>query len=374
MNSGQVVIAPDKFKGSLTAAQAAEHIAAGVRRAAPDVNVRTMPVADGGEGTVSAAVAAGFEQIQTSVSGPTGIPVAASIAISDQTAVIEAAQASGLQLLPGGVSRPLTASSYGTGQLIAHAVDLGARTIVLGLGGVACTDGGAGMAQALGVRLLDAKGAELPPGGAALARLERIDPGPLASLPDGVEFVIASDVDNPLLGHRGAAAVYGPQKGATPQDIAVLDAALARWAGQVSRLTGGDLREAPGAGAAGGLGFGALALLGATLRPGIALLLDLLGFDHAVRGARLVVTGEGCLDDQTLHGKAPAGVADAAAREGIPVVAVAGRIDLTEREWRKAGLAAVYSLTELAGLSGGSIHRAGELAELAGLQLAGDFL
>jgi glycerate kinase len=163
------------------------------------------------------------------------------------------------------------------------------------------------MAQALGARLLDANGAELPPGGAALARLERIDPGPLASLLDGVEFVIASDVDNPLLGARGAAAVYGPQKDATPQDIAVLDAVLARWAGQASHLTGSDLREAPGAGAAGGLGFGALALLGATLRPGIALLLDLLGFDHAVRGARLVVTGEGRLDDQTLHGKAPAG-------------------------------------------------------------------
>jgi glycerate kinase len=373
-SAGHVVVAPDKFKGSLTAAQAADRIAAGVRRAAPGVEVRALPVADGGEGTVAAAVAAGFRAVPVKVAGPTGEPVAAVLAVQGETAVIEAAQASGLQLLPGGVKAPLTASSYGTGELIRKALELGCRRLVLGLGGVACTDGGAGMAQALGLRLLDADGEDLPPGGAALAHLASIDPGPLADTLSGVEVVVASDVDNPLLGERGAPAVYGPQKGATPADVAELDAALAHWADLVAALTGRDLRETPGAGAAGGLGFGAMALLGASLRPGIALLLELLGFDQAVRGARLVVTGEGCLDVQTLHGKAPAGVAEAAAGHGVPVAAVAGLLELSETQWRAAGFAAALSLTELAGPDGDSLTRAGELAELAGERLAHSFL
>ncbi len=373
-NQGHVVIAPDKFKGSLTGSEAAERIAAGVRRALPGVEVRTLPVADGGEGTVLAAVAAGFTAVPTRVDGPTGEPVEAVFAVRGETAVIEAAQASGLQLLPGGVKAPLTAGSYGTGRLIRRAIDLGCTRIVLGLGGVACTDGGAGLAQALGVRLLDAAGAELPPGGAALARLDAVDPGPLADTLSGVEFVVASDVDNPLLGERGAPAVYGPQKGATPEDVAELDAALAHWADHVAKLTGTDLRDAPGAGAAGGLGFGALALLGASLRPGIALLLDLLGFDQAVRGARLVVTGEGCLDVQTLHGKAPAGVAEAATGAGVPVAAVAGLLELSETQWRAAGFVAALSLSELAGPGGDSLARAGELAELAGERLIATLL
>ncbi|MEZ0094738.1 glycerate kinase [Streptacidiphilus sp. EB129] len=377
MTTGHVVIAPDKFKGSLTAAEAAERIAAGIRRAAPGTEVRLLPVADGGEGTVLAALAAGYRREEVTVSGPTGEPVQAALAVLDRTAVIEAAQASGLQLLPGGVPAPLAAGSYGTGQLIARALELGCTRIVLGLGGVACTDGGAGMVQALGVTLRDAAGAELPPGGAALSRLHSLDPGPLADTLAGVEVVIASDVDNPLLGERGAPAVYGPQKGATPADVAELDRALGVWADAVAALTGTDLRETPGAGAAGGLGFGALAMLGAKLRPGIELLLDLLSFDQAVRGARLVVTGEGCLDVQTLHGKAPAGVAAAATGAGVPVAAVAGRIDLDEPAWREAGFAAAYALGDLLpqdGAPGDSITRAAELAELAGERLAAEFL
>jgi glycerate kinase len=376
-STGHVVIAPDKFKGSLTAAEAAEHIAAGILRIVPGADIRTLPVADGGEGTVLAALAAGYRRIPLTVSGPTGEPVEAAIAVHEDTAVVEAAQASGLTLLPGGVPAPLTASSYGTGQLIARALELGCTRIVLGLGGVACTDGGAGLAQAFGATLQDADGADLPPGGAALRRLRHLDLGPVAGTLSGVEVVIASDVDNPLLGDRGAPAVYGPQKGASPADVAELDAALAHWADAVAAATGTELREAPGAGAAGGLGFGAMALLGAHMRPGIELLLDLLGFDRAVRGAGLVVTGEGCLDVQTLHGKAPAGVAAAAAGAGVPVVAVAGRLELDAAAWSGAGFAAAYELAALAGPGAArddSIVRAAELAELAGERIAQQFL
>jgi glycerate kinase len=370
----RVVIAPDKFKGSLTAAQAAEHIARGVVRAVPSVRVRLLPVADGGEGTVLAALAAGFEEVHVPVVGPTGAPVTASIAVRDGVAVVEAAQASGLQLLPGGRPRPLSSGSYGTGQLIAKAAKLGCRRIVLGLGGVACTDGGAGMAQALGLRLLDAHDRDLAPGGAALVDLHSIEPGPGLSLLEGVEIIVASDVDNPLTGDHGAAAVYGPQKGARPTDVQRLDAALSNWAGHVARRTGIDLRDAPGAGAAGGLGFAAMALFHASLRPGIALLLDLLDFRTAIDGACLVITGEGCLDQQTLHGKAPAGVAAAAATAHVPVAAVAGRIDLSEAQWRAAGFAAALSLCELAGPDGDSLTQAGELAELAGAHVAGELI
>ncbi|MET9401384.1 glycerate kinase [Kitasatospora sp. NPDC002965] len=373
-HQGHVVVAPDKFKGTLEAAEAAARIAAGIRRAAPGTEVRELPVADGGEGTLAAALAAGFARVPAKVAGPTGLPVDAALAVRGDTAVVELAQASGLARLPGGRTAPLAAGSYGVGQLIGRAVGLGAKRIVLGLGGSACTDGGAGMVQALGVSLLDGDGVELPPGGAALRRLERIDPGRLAGTLAGVEIVVACDVDNPLLGPRGATAVYGPQKGASAEDLLVLEEALTRFADVVGATVGREVRDAPGAGAAGGVGFAALALLGATMRPGIELLLDLLGFDAAVRGARLVVTGEGCLDAQTLHGKAPAGVAAAAARAGVRVAAVAGRVELSEREWRAAGFAAAYALSELGEQPGDGLTRAGELAEVAGERLAAEFL
>ncbi|MFE6050309.1 glycerate kinase [Kitasatospora sp. NPDC056446] len=371
---GHVVVAPDKFKGTLEGAEAAARIAAGIRRARPGAEVRELPVADGGEGTLAAALAAGFRRVPSKVAGPTGLPVDAAFAVRGDTAVIELAQSSGLARLPGGRTAPLAAGSYGVGQLIARAALLGVRRIVLGLGGSACTDGGAGMVQALGARLRDADGVELPPGGAALRRLAEVDPGPLAAAMAGIEVVVACDVDNPLLGRRGAAAVYGPQKGADADDLVVLEEGLTRFADLVAEATGRDVREAPGAGAAGGVGFAALALLGATMRPGIELLLDLLGFDEAVRGARLVVTGEGCLDAQTLHGKAPAGVAAAAARAGVRVAAVAGRLELSEPEWRAAGFAAAIALTDLAEQPGDSMARAAELAEAAGEKLADELL
>jgi glycerate 2-kinase len=396
--AGPVVIAPDKFKGSLSAAEAAAHIAAGLRRARPGLAVRQVPVADGGDGTVAAAIAAGYQPVRLVASGPTGQPVDAEFAWRDGTAIIEAAQACGLARLPGGKPEPLTATSFGAGQLIAAAAARGARRIVLGLGGVASTDGGAGMVRALGGRLLDRAGGELPPGGAALAALHRLDLAALVPLA-GIEVLAAADVDNPLLGSEGAAAVYGPQKGASPGDVAILETGLARWAdcaeralagqapgpadprgpedrsGPEDRRRAGRLRDEPGAGAAGGLGFAALAFLGARTRPGVELMLHMLCFADRLAGARLVVTGEGSLDAQTLRGKAPAGVACAAAsaRAG-PVVAVAGRCMLSLAQLRDAGIEACYALADTEPDPDRRMAHAGPLVEEAARRLAVDWL
>ncbi|GAA2137794.1 glycerate kinase [Actinomadura napierensis] len=344
---GHVLIAPDKFKGSLTAAEVAGHVAAGLARACPHVPLALLPVADGGDGTVEAAVACGFTEVRTTVSGPTGRPVAASYAVRDRTAVIELAEASGLRRLPGGTPAPLEASSRGTGELVGAAIERGATRIVLGLGGSAGTDGGAGMAAALGARLLDASGEPLPPGGGALRSLASIDPGGLPSRLRGVTVVVASDVDNRLLGPDGAAGVFAPQKGATAADVRALERGLARLDEVARRDLGAYAAARPGAGAAGGTGFGAMAFLGATVRPGIAYLLDLLGFPARVAGARLVITGEGSLDRQSLRGKAPVGVARAAARHGVPAIAVAGRCALTGEQLRKARFQEAHALTDL---------------------------
>ncbi|MPY99557.1 MAG: glycerate kinase [Actinophytocola sp.] len=344
-----VLVAPDKFKGSLSAPEVAAHVAAGLRRAQPSIDVREVPVADGGDGTLDAALAAGFTRVAVTASGPTGEPVATAYARRGDTAVVELADVSGLSRLPGGRLAPLVATSYGTGEVIRAALDDGCRTIVLGLGGSACTDGGAGLAQALGVRLLDADGRDLPPGGAALAELATVDVSDLHPAVAGADVVVASDVDNPLLGEHGAAAVYGPQKGADAEQVAQLDAALARWNEVLARDAGVDAATAtlPGAGAAGGVGFAALAVLGATLRPGIEYLLDLVGFHQHLAGASLVVTGEGSLDEQTLRGKAPAGVAAAAREAGAPVVAIAGQCLLPREALRAAGFVAAYALIDI---------------------------
>lgn len=344
-----VVIAPDKFKGTLTAAQVAAHVATGLGRARPRTEVVQVPVADGGDGTVEAAVAAGYRSIEVGVRGPTGKPVTASFVLQDGTAIVESAQACGLGRLPGGELAPLIATSRGVGELILTAIRFRAKRVVLGLGGVATMDGGAGMLQAFGARMRDAAGVDLPPGGAALAHLDLLD---LRRLPDfgGIEFVMATDVNNPLLGPRGAAAVYGPQKGATtPEDIMAVENGLTVWADVVERSLGVAHRDKPGAGAAGGLGFAALAFLHPIVQPGIELLLDLLSFPARLHGARLVITGEGSLDTQTLHGKAPVGVARAAAAlvPDIPVIAVAGVSTLTEAQLREAGIARAYALTDL---------------------------
>jgi glycerate kinase len=374
----RVVIAPDKFKGSLPAADVAARLAAGLRRAGVTGPLIELPVADGGDGTVDAAVAAGYERRAATVTGPVGGQVAASFALLDGTAVVEAAQACGLaQLssLTGGRLEPRTATSRGVGELILAAAGAGARRIVLGLGGVATNDGGAGMAQALGARLLDAAGDELPPGGAALARLATVDASSRQDL-SGIEFLVASDVDNPLLGPSGAAAVYGPQKGATPPDVIVLDAALTRWADIAEASLGATVREAPGAGAAGGLGFAALLFLRAVPRPGIELLLEMLSFPAHLDGARLVITGEGALDHQTLRGKAPAGVARAAAahQPPVPVVAIAGVCSLDPATLHAAGISAAYALSDIEPDVSRSIACAGPLTERLAGSIARDWL
>ncbi|MFD5315431.1 glycerate kinase [Streptomyces sp. NPDC127098] len=371
--TGRVLIAADKFKGSLTAAEVAEHVAAGIHAVRPGVVVEALPVADGGDGTVDAAVAGGFTPREVTVTGPLGLPVDASFALRGDTAVIEMAQASGLRLLPPFTFAPLTATTYGTGELITAALDAGARTVVLGVGGSATTDGGAGMLTALGARLLDEDGDPLPQGGGPLRELATMDLSRLDPRLKDTEFVLASDVDNPLTGPRGAAAVYGPQKGADPMDVEALDAALAHFARVLERTEGGRAAEyaaAPGAGAAGGIGFGALIGLGAVFRPGIEVMLELLGFERALAQAELVITGEGSLDEQTLHGKAPAGVAAAARAAGRPVVAVCGRLAIDEPALRAAGIEAAYPLTDLEPDPRRCIAEAGPLLERVARRLA----
>jgi glycerate kinase len=373
----RVVVAPDKFKGSLTAAEVAAAVAAGLARGGFAGEIEALPVADGGDGTVAAAVSAGFRRVELGVRGPVGKNVTASYALRDDTAVIEAAQACGLTLLPPGSLAPLTATSRGVGELILTASRMGAKRIVLGVGGVATTDGGAGLLQALGARLADDKGRELPPGGAALARLATLDLKRLRDL-SGVEFLLASDVDNPLLGPHGAATVYGPQKGASPEEVPLLEAGLRRWADVAEAATGGPLpvRDSPGAGAAGGIGFAALLFLGARMRPGIELLLELASFGSRIDGARLVITGEGSLDAQTLHGKAPVGVARAAAAHdpAVPVVAVAGRCTLTPDELRAAGIARAYALSDIEPDLERCMTDAGPLLERLAERIAADWL
>jgi glycerate kinase len=368
-----VLIASDKFKGSLTAAEVGAAVGRGLRTSRPGLDVVTVPVADGGDGTLAAAIAAGYESVPVSASGPTGLPVATSYARFGDRAVVEMADISGLSRLPSGLA-PLTASSRGTGEVMVAALDAGCRQFVLGIGGSAGTDGGAGLVSGLGARLLDADDQEIADGGAALAGIARLDLRGLHPGLAGAEIVVACDVDNPLTGPNGAAAVYGPQKGASPDDIARLDGALDRWADAVAVATGTDFRDNPGAGAAGGVGFAAIALLGAQLRPGIDLVLDLVGFHRQLAGASLVITGEGSLDEQTLSGKAPAGVAAAAVAAGIPVVAVCGRSLLTVEQWRAAGISAVYSLSDIEPDPSRSMANAAPLLERLAETIAADQL
>lgn len=372
----RVLVAADKFKGSLTAVEVAQRVTAGLRRVVPGVEVETLPVADGGDGTVAAAVAAGFERREVRVTGPLGEPVTAAFALRDGTAVVEMAEASGLQLLPAGVFAPLTATTYGSGEVLKAALDAGARTIVFGVGGSATTDGGAGMLAALGAVFLDADGEPVGPGGGALADLASADLSGVDPRFADVEFVLASDVDNPLTGPKGCAAVYGPQKGASEEDVATLDAALAHYAQVLEKAIGpraAELAASPGAGGAGGIGYGAL-LLGASFRPGIELMLDVLGFAPALERATLVITGEGSLDEQTLHGKAPAGVAAAARAADKEVVAVCGRLALPHEALGRAGIRRAYPLTEIEPDVAKCIADAGPILERVAEQIAKDYL
>lgn len=370
VETARVLVAADKFKGSLTAVQVAERVTAGLRRVVPGLAVETLPVADGGDGTVAAAVAAGFERREARVTGPLGDPVTAAYALRGDTAVVEMAEASGLQHLPDGVFAPLTATTYGSGELLKAALEAGATTIVFGVGGSATTDGGAGMLAALGARFLDADGKPVAPGGGPLATLAEADLSGLDPRLKDIDLVLASDVDNPLTGPKGAPEVYGRQKGASEEDIAVLDAALTHYAS----ILGPDTAALPGAGAAGGIGYGALVALGARFRPGIEVMLDVLGFAPALARATLVITGEGSLDEQTLHGKAPAGVAAAARAAGIEVVAVCGRLALPPEALEQAGIRRAYALAEREPDPAVSMAQAGPLLEQAAESIARDFL
>jgi glycerate kinase len=331
----RIVIAPNAFKGSLSALDAAEAISEGVRAAAADADLVLVPIADGGDGTVEALVAATQGERRTLwVRGPLGDPVDADYGLLDRgsTAVIEMAKAAGLALLPPEKRDPRKATTYGVGELLQRAYDDGARHFIVGIGGSATNDGGAGMAQALGYHLLDEQGHELPPGGLALKRLARIHPGGVHADWKEAEVEVASDVTNPLTGPSGASAVYGPQKGATPETVAELDAALAHFAEIIRRDLGVDVEHLPGAGAAGGLGAGLVAFIGARLRPGAEMVMEAVHLDDRLKGAQLVITGEGRLDSQTARfGKGPAAVARHARNAGIPVVAIGGGIaDETE--------------------------------------------
>ncbi|GAB3570898.1 glycerate kinase [Arthrobacter alkaliphilus] len=348
----RILIAPDKFKGSLTAAEAASAMAEGALRVYPDAVVTQFPIADGGEGTLEAAVAAGYEERINAVVGPILKPVGAAWAIRENsfggaTAVIETAQASGLAHMEPTPENALRAHSYGCGQLIAAALDAGATEIVLGVGGSAMSDGGSGALRALGLKPLDAAGNVVPLGGGSLADVVSLDVSGLDPRLTAVRFRIAVDVRNPLFGNDGAAHVFGPQKGADEEAVELLDAGLRNWASLLREATGNDV-DVPGAGAAGGFPASFLAFTQATLEGGFALVAGLTGLPEQLGGADLVITGEGSMDSQSLTGKAPIALADSAQSQGIPVIVVAGRILVTPEELAGHGVVAAAQLLDVA--------------------------
>jgi len=364
----RIVIAPDSFKGSLTALAVAEAMERGARAVFPQAEVRKVPIADGGEGTVDALVAATHgRHEELTVRGPLGEPVRARWGVlgDGETAVLEMAAASGLPLVPKDRRDPRVTSTFGTGELVRAALDAGLRKLVVGIGGSATNDGGTGLARALGVHFLDAAGVELPEGGAALARLARIDLTGLDPRVASAQVLVACDVDNPLTGPRGASAVYGPQKGATPEMVRELDAALGHYAQVTRSATGRDVALLPGAGAAGGLGAGLLFFTPARLRPGVEIVLETTGFAELVRGADLVLTGEGHTDFQTAMGKAPVGVAQAAKRHGVPVVCLAGGLGDGADDVLAQGIDALAAVVPRAMPLEEAMARGAELVEAA---------
>ena len=344
----KIVIAPDSFKDSLSAAGVAAAIAQGVRQALPDAELIEVPMADGGEGTMEAIMAACHGELRSlTVDGPLGESVQARWGWlpETRTAIIEMAEASGLQLLRRDQRDACVSSTFGTGQLIGAAVQAGAQRVVLAIGGSATNDAGTGMLRALGMQLFDAEGAELPRGGLALAQLGAVDVSDLDPRLAKVRFEVAADVDNPLCGPHGASHIFGPQKGASPEQVLALDHALGHFADHSAKVLGEDVREVPGCGAAGGMGFAARAYLGASFRPGVEVVAELAGLAAAVKGADLVITGEGRFDAQTLRGKTPFGVARVAKAAGVPVVVIAGTLGEGYEAMYEHGVAAAFSLT-----------------------------
>lgn len=344
----KILLAPDSFKGSLSAIEVCQAMQTGWQTVFPESEVISIPLADGGEGTLDALLAgAGGTRRTIRVQGPLGEPVEADWGfLADGKAVIELAQASGLPLVSAEKRDGAAASTFGTGQLIKAALDAGCREFLVGIGGSATTDGGTGMLTALGAVFRDEHDVQLAPGGASLAKLASIDLRYLDPRLVKTTFTVLSDVTNPLCGPNGAAAIYGPQKGLTPDQVPQVDAALGRLADVAAAQLGKDVRELPGAGAAGGAGFGLLAFLNATLRPGIEMVLEATGFAEKLEGTDLVITGEGAIDEQTLSGKTIAGVCRVANPANVPVIAFGGAVRLSGAQLDSAGLAAAFSLVD----------------------------
>lgn len=369
----KILLAPQALKGSLSATQAAAAMLRGVQRVWPDAEYVLLPVADGGEGTTQALVqAAGGQIITAQVTGPLGTPVEGFFGLlpgsgagEPPTAVIEMAAAAGLPLVPPAQRNPRITTTRGVGELFRLALDRGCRRFIIGIGGSATNDGGAGLAQALGASLRDAHGAELPAGGAALARLAQVDMAGLDPRCAESTVLVACDVTNPLCGPEGASAIYGPQKGATPAMVAELDAALAHYAAILQRNLSADVRDVPGAGAAGGLGAGLLAFLKATLTPGAPLILETLRLDEHLRGAALLFTAEGRLDAQTAYGKSVAAVAARAQAQGVPVIALAGSLGAGYEALYQRGIAAMLPLPDAPLALDDAMQRADELLAAA---------
>lgn len=343
----KIVLAPDSYKGSMTAKEACGAMEEGIRRVIPDAEIIHHPMADGGEGTVqSLADATGGTIYEITVNNPLGEPVQAKYGVlgDGQTAVIEMAEASGLYLIPADRRNPLLTTTFGTGELIRDALNRGCRRFILGLGGSATNDGGVGMAQALGIRLLDDRGQELPFGGGSLNRLDQIDITGLDPRVPDCSFTAACDVDNPLYGSNGASRVYGPQKGATPEMIGVLDDNLRHLATIVEKCLGKSIVNMPGAGAAGGLGAGIVAFLNGVIREGVDIVIEATGLEAKLIGADLVLSGEGQCDSQTVLGKTPFGVAELARKTNIPVILIAGSVGEGAEALYKHGVASIFSM------------------------------
>lgn len=369
----RVLIASDKFKGSLNASEVSECIARGFSCAWPEAELTLCPLADGGEGTMELLVrATGGRTVVCEVTGPLGEKRRAPLGIlgDGTTAVVEMAAASGLALVPRDSRDPLVTTTAGTGDLIRCALDAGLRRVIVGIGGSATNDGGAGMAAALGARFLDSSGADLPPGGGALAGLATLDLSSLDPRLGEAEIIVASDVANPLLGEEGASRVYGPQKGADTEAVERLERGLSRLAEAVESALGSSFAELPGAGAAGGLGFGLMAFLGAEVRPGIEVVMEAVGFEEKLAGRDLVITGEGRLDAQTAYGKTVTGVARAAARRGIPVLALGGEVAEGAEKLRELGVTALMGIARGPMSLEESMSGAGRLLEACARELA----
>jgi glycerate kinase len=345
----KIVVAPDSFKGSLTALEVSDAIEKGIREVFPEAEIIKIPMADGGDGTVECLVnATGGEILREKVIGPLGNEILAHYGIlgDKKTAVIEMAAASGLTLVPENKRNPLITTTYGTGQLIKAALNQGCRKMIIGIGGSATNDGGAGMLQALGVKLLDREEKEVGFGGGELKKINRIDISSLDNRLSDIRVLVASDVNNPLCGPMGASRIYGPQKGATPEIIEELDKSLSYFAGLIKRDLNKDVKDIPGAGAAGGLGASLMAFLNAELRPGIEIMIEAVKLEQAIKDADLVITGEGKIDSQTIYGKAPIGVAKIAKKYNVPVVAVAAIIEEDSRIFQSYGIDTLIKVSE----------------------------